>query len=136
MKNIYLIQLTEGGSGIWHFPYSVAMLQSYCQTFSKIKENYKFNIIFRIETNFKQFVENLENPFLIGYSSYIWNSKRHLLIAKYVKELYPKCINIIGGPSFPNINQEDSELFFNKNSFIDAGVSCLLYTSAAADDLL
>ena len=63
MKNVYLIQLTEGGSGIWHFPYSVAMLQSYCQTISKIRENYKFNIIFRIETNFKQFVENLENPF-------------------------------------------------------------------------
>ena len=123
MKNIYLIQLTEGGSGIWHFPYSVAMLQSYCQTISKIKENYKFNIIFRIETNFKQFVENLDNPFLIGYSSYLWNSKRHLHIAKYVKALYPDCINVIGGPSFPNINQEDTELFFNQNPFIDAGVS-------------
>ena len=123
MKNIYLIQLTEGGSGIWHFPYSVAMLQSYCQTISKIKENYKFNIIFRIETNFKQFVENLDNPFLIGYSSYLWNSKRHLHIAKYVKELYPDCINVIGGPSFPNINQEDTELFFNQNPYMDAGVS-------------
>ena len=123
MKNVYLIQLTEGGSGIWHFPYSVAMLQSYCQTIPKIRENYKFNIIFRIETNFKQFVENLENPFLIGYSSYIWNSKRHLLLAKYVKQQYPKCVNVIGGPSFPNINQEDSELFFNKNPYMDAGVS-------------
>ena len=123
MKNIYLIQLTEGGSGIWHFPYSVAMLQSYCESIQKIRKNYKFNIIFRIETDFKQFVENLDNPFLIGYSSYIWNSKRHLFIAKHVKELYPDCINIIGGPSFPNINQEDTELFFNENPFMDAGVS-------------
>ena len=123
MKNIYLIQLTEGGSGIWHFPYSVAMLQSYCESIQKIRKNYKFNIIFRIETDFKQFVENLDNPFLIGYSSYIWNSKRHLFIAKHVKGLYPDCINIIGGPSFPNINQEDTELFFNENPFMDAGVS-------------
>jgi radical SAM superfamily enzyme YgiQ (UPF0313 family) len=41
-----------------------------------------------------------ETPAIAAFSNYIWNKNLHLQFAKYVKQQYPDCITVMGGPNY------------------------------------
>ena len=117
-KNIYMVQAsnTYAGNGFKaaYLPYAVGLLVAYAFSDEIIKENYDFKrFIFTREIT-DDAVESLENPAVVGFSNYIWNTRYNLVLAEKIKAKFPDCIIIFGGHNVPPDNS-----FLEKYPFID-----------------
>ena len=55
------------------------------------------------------------------FSSYVWNEKINLKVAKHIKQISPNSLIVFGGPHVPKFDG-DSERFLQDNPFIDIAV--------------
>ena len=121
MLNLYLCQPNfrfgiAGKTGYW-IPYSIGCLWSYASQFDDIKENVELkDIIFRRE-NVDTLVDRLEDPDIIAFSCYMWNWEWSKAVAQRVKERYPKCKIVFGGPQVTDRPEE--EQFFKHHPYVD-----------------
>lgn len=100
MKNIYLIQYgaTFGDSNTSAFlPYSAGCLAAYAWSKQDIAESYELKKIVYSYNGEKALVESLEEPFLVGFSCYVWNYDYCISSAKAIKNIYPECYILFGG---------------------------------------
>ncbi len=122
MLNLYLCQPNfrfgiAGKTGYW-IPYSIGCLWSYASQFDDIKENVDLkDIIFRRE-NVDNLVNRLEDPDVIAFSCYMWNWEWSKEVARKVKDRYPKCKIIFGGPQVTDRPEE--EQFFKHHPYVDS----------------
>lgn len=122
--NVYLAQFnTELGfqkdlKKILFFPYSAGCIWSYANQFDEVKQNFQLKefLIEKIDPNV--ILESLDNPAVFGFSHYIWNSNYNLQLARMVKQRYPGCVIVFGGPHVPDGNKE----WLSKHNFIDYAV--------------
>jgi len=93
-------------------PYSAASLWAYAKQFQEIEKNYKLasDILF-IKKPIEEIMQDVKEPDVFGFSTYTWNSNYSDALAKKVKEKYPKCLIVYGGPQVPD---EDEHLFVKK----------------------
>jgi putative methyltransferase len=101
-QNLYLFQpqysIDYGGRPNYWIPYSAGCIWAYAQQFKDITNAIDLKeIIFRREPPL-QVLERLDNPAICGFSCYVWNEQWNLAMAKVVKEKYPNCIIMFGGP--------------------------------------
>lgn len=117
--NIYFFQCQEDYNGNMYLPYSSGMLWTYVSQFDDIKSNYNLVDIYFEKIDINLYLEKLSNniPDIVLFSNYGWNTNYHLSIAKLVKEKYPNCLVIIGGP-----NAQQDKTYLQQNSFIDISV--------------
>ena len=109
MKNVYLFQITPADESMprddapkWAFlPYTVAMLWEYANKFDEIKNNYQLSDYIFFRDSVDKIVDRVIDPDVIGISCYVWNTEIQLKIVKKVKERYPNCLIIAGGPHIP-----------------------------------
>ena len=101
-------------ASVVHLPYAIGALASYAWKFEDICDSYDLKGIFFLRDKLSDIVEKLDNPFLIGFSNYIWNFEYNKKLAEEVKKAYPECIIVFGGPQI----SEDSGLF-EECPFID-----------------
>ena len=97
------------------FPLNVAYIAAYTQKlFPDI-----FDIrIFKEPEKFLEAITN-EKPYIVGFSNYIWNKNLALKFAKYLKELHPNCITVMGGPNYNFTELDWVEEFMRANLQID-----------------
>ena len=121
MLNLYLCQPNfrfgiAGKTGYW-IPYSIGCLWSYASQFDDIKDNVALkDIIFRRE-NVDTLVDRLEDPDIIAFSCYMWNWEWSKEVAQRVKERYPKCKIVFGGPQVTDRPKEEE--FFKHHPYVD-----------------
>ena len=63
--------------------------------------------------------EQLKDRDIILFSTYVWNEKISLAIAKKLKEYDKKKFIVFGGPSVPDNKFGKAEKYLKENSFID-----------------
>ena len=97
-KNIYLFQPSFLSSSTVYFPYAAGALASYAWSFDDIKDAYELKDVFFLREKISNVINSLREPFLAGFSNYIWNFEYNKNLAKRLKELYPQCITVFGGP--------------------------------------
>lgn len=118
MKNIYMVQAsnTYSGNGFKaaYIPYAAGLLVAYAFTDKEIKENYEFKRFVFTRENTDEAVKSMENPAVVGFSNYIWNTQYNLVLAKKIKAAYPECVIVFGGHNIPPDNS-----FLEKYPFID-----------------
>jgi radical SAM superfamily enzyme YgiQ (UPF0313 family) len=112
---IHLSQVNNTYGKNAFLPYSVALLQAYAQTIPIIQDNYEFTGFVYLREPIENIIKRLDNPSVFGISCYIWNNTYSLALAKAVKEAFPKCLIVLGGPHVPN----RSEGFFLTHSYAD-----------------
>ncbi len=117
-KNIYMVQAsnTYAGNGFKaaYLPYAVGLLVAYAFDDEIIRDNYDFKrVIFTREIT-DDAVKSLENPAVVGFSNYIWNTRYNLVLAEKIKARFPDCVIIFGGHNVPPNNY-----FLEKYPFID-----------------
>ncbi|HEY9036040.1 MAG TPA: radical SAM protein [Pseudomonadales bacterium] len=61
---------------------------------------------------------DVESPAIVAFSSYLWNHALNLKLARTIKERFPSCIIMIGGPEIPK-REAQCEIFLRNNPFID-----------------
>ena len=117
MKNVYLAQMSLElpGSNYYYFPYSIGVVWAYATTQPGINENYQLCNIFSVKEPIDQMLEKIVDPDILGLSSYTWNTMYNEELARRVKERYPDCKIIIGGPNTPN----RSEGYFETRPYVD-----------------
>ncbi len=96
-KNIYMIQPNYLYGKSAHLPYAAGAIIAYAWKNEDVKAGYILkNIQFKRES-IDHVVREAESPFLVGFSTYIWNFEYNKALAKKFKETYPTCIILFGG---------------------------------------
>ncbi|NLP47380.1 MAG: radical SAM protein [Clostridiales bacterium] len=110
-KNIYLVQVGFAFDRALYFPCAVGALVAYALEDESIKNTYEFkDFIFRRE-GLDSLLDRLQEPYLVGFSSCIWNHEYNKALAQRIKKAFPDCIILFGGHNVPAddslIYQED-----------------------------
>tara|TARA_R110000737_G_scaffold14743_3_gene30860 strand:- start:1412 stop:3475 length:2064 start_codon:yes stop_codon:yes gene_type:complete len=111
-----------------HFPYSVASLFSYVNSFPELKERFQYETTFIFRNKLEEYVERVKDPDILICSCYVWNWEITNELAKRVKEKYPDCMIIFGGPNVPlryegkvplGWKENSTDNFFDDYSYVD-----------------
>lgn len=120
MKRLYFFQPQRGyffdGKVSYYLPYSIGSLWSYARQNPRIAEGYDTTIIFK-RHNLKNLWNQIKNPDVVAFSCYIWNWEYNKHVAKLIKEQYPNCLIIFGGPQITNKPWEHN--FFREHPYVD-----------------
>ena len=101
-KNIYLAQINVTYSdSIAYLPYAAGCIAAYAWSDNEIKEKFNLGGILFLRETPDEAVKKIENPFIVGFSCYIWNMEYNLILARKIKEKYPDCIIVFGGHNIP-----------------------------------
>lgn len=119
MKNLYLIQVADKYGPNSFLPVAISYQWMYASTSKAVKENFEVADVLIEKKNPHTYVDSLEKePHVVMLSSYVWNWEYNKVLAKLIKDKYPDCLTITGGP---NVDKRDKE-FFNKYPMFDIAV--------------
>lgn len=103
-KNIYMVQVDHlygNAEKSIYLPYAVGLLTAYAFTDVYIREHYAFKGFVYWRKPVETAVDELTDPFVVGFSCYVWNTEYNKAFAKKLKERYPQCTVIFGGHNVP-----------------------------------
>lgn len=100
-------------------PYSSGTLWSYAQTQPDIIENYQLGGLFFEKVPYENVISQLDDPKVFGMSCYVWNANYNDGLAKLIKEEYPDCLIVYGGPHLP---QTADDNWWIEHDYVDAVV--------------
>ncbi len=116
-KKVYLVQVNSvfgEGEKSAYIPYAVGCLASYACKSKIVTDNYDFAEFICLRERIDVAAAKIEQPYLVGFSSYVWNMEYNLALAEKIKGKYPDCIILFGGH---NVSPDGSDL--DKHPFID-----------------
>jgi putative methyltransferase len=93
----------------------VGLLWSYANTFETVKKNYCLKDFVFIKEPLETILDSIVDPDVVAVSCYVWNMNFSMQLAKMIKERYPSCVIIAGGP---NVTVNDND-FFQTYPFLD-----------------
>ena len=101
-KSVYFFQpqyatIIDDVSHHW-LPYSAACVWAYCQQFDDVKQNWKLGGFGYARDPIDQVIESMDHPALCAFSCYVWNEQYNLALAKKIKQHWPNCHIVFGGP--------------------------------------
>lgn len=97
MKKIYMVQPNSIYGNSIYFPYAAGSLIAYAFNDEVIKDNYSFEKFFYKREPIDKVIDQIDNPFIVGFSCYVWNYEYNKALAEAIKEKYPECYIIFGG---------------------------------------
>jgi radical SAM superfamily enzyme YgiQ (UPF0313 family) len=110
-----LVQINNSFSGQNYLPYAVGLLQVYVQKHAKYPDRYTFLLPVYSRIPVQQTMDRLLGADVIGFSTYVWNIRISLEIARRIKQERPETLIVFGGPQVPDRAEE----FLRQNPFID-----------------
>jgi len=105
MKNIYLVQVGEifnAKNKTAYLPYAVGAIAAKSMSNELIRNIYSLKRIVFLREPVEQLAGSLQNPYLVGFSCYLWSYEYCKAAAKEIKKIFPKCIVVFGGHSVPS----------------------------------
>jgi radical SAM superfamily enzyme YgiQ (UPF0313 family) len=111
-----LVQINNSFSNQNYLPYSIGILQAYAQKYLANKHDFEFLLPIYKRIPIEIAERKLSGADIVFFSTYTWNIKISMEIAKRIKANKQKTIIVFGGPQVPNKNSEE---FLRKNPFVD-----------------
>ena len=102
MKNIYLVQPSNLTYRSVYLPYSVGTLAAYAWQFPEIAAQYRLKEFLFLKEDIVSVADSMDEPYLVGFSSYVWNIEYNLSLANRIKNKWPGCLIMFGGPQIPD----------------------------------
>ena len=119
MKNLYLVQVADKYGPNSFLPVAISYQWMFASTSKLVKENFEVADVLIEKKNPHTYVESLDKePHVMMLSSYVWNWEYNKVLARLIKEKYPNCLTITGGP---NVDKRDKG-FFEKYPMFDIAV--------------
>jgi hypothetical protein len=130
MNNFYFLT-QHSFSGTFVLPYLWCSLKTYYEENGEHADNWCWKDPFLYEKSEEEIFEELEKdpPDVFGFSVYVWNEFKLDNIARRVKEKYPNCVIVYGGPQQ---NVKHDQTYFHKKPWVDI----CLYASAYGELVL
>lgn len=110
-----LVQINNSFSGQNYLPYAAGLLQAYIEKHAKHPERYSFLLPVYSRIPVQQAVDRLLGADVIGFSTYVWNIRISLEVARRIKAARPETLIVFGGPQVPDRGEE----FVRQHPFID-----------------
>jgi len=115
-----LVQIGDKFGDQYYLPYSIGLLQAYAQKKLKNPQGFIFLLPIYKKMKINEAIDNILEADIIFFSTYIWNYKMSLEIAKGIKQRKDNCIIIFGGPQVPE-SADGMKTFLRSYPFIDIG---------------
>ena len=132
MKNIHILSFSDNDTFI---PVLWASAKTFYKKYGLYPEKYNWVLpvaeFLDEESAKKEIAKN--PPDIFGVSLYVWNFEKSLRICKWVKETWPNCVVITGGP---HQYFKHSTNWFQQHTFIDASVPSEVYGEIVLADIL
>ncbi len=96
-KSLYFFQVNYPYGKSAHIPYTAGQLAAYAFADKDVSENFVLSKIFFLREDIKKVMQQIVNPSVVAFSTYIWNYNYNKEVAKLIKEKYPDCVIIFGG---------------------------------------
>lgn len=100
---------------LW-IPYSIGCIWSYANQNPVVKEFVDLKKIFYTRLPVQEVIDQLDDPDVCVFSSYVWNLEYNLQISKAIKTKWPQCQILFGGPAV----DENLLDFFAKYPWVDS----------------
>lgn len=84
-----------------HLPYTAGQLSAYAFADKYVADSYSLENIFFLRESVDGVMAKISDPFLVAFSTYIWNCNFNKAVAKRIKEKYPQCKIVFGGHHVP-----------------------------------
>ncbi len=116
-RNVYFVQV-DVSSGknakVVYLPYTSGVIIANAWKNTAVASAYRFKDFVFIRKEIEAAVEEMENPSVVGFSNYCWNTEYHLALAAAIKKKFPECVTVFGGHNIP---QDTS--FLEENPQVD-----------------
>ena len=109
------VQINNSFSNQNYLPFSVGVLQAYAQSHLKEPDNYRFLLPIYSRGPVEDAVQKLLGVDIALFSTYVWNFRISLEIARTLKLRAPEIITVFGGPHVPDRVEE----YLRRYPFID-----------------
>jgi radical SAM superfamily enzyme YgiQ (UPF0313 family) len=116
--DVALVQINNSFSGQNYLPYATGLLQVYVEKYARHPGRYKFRLPVYSRRLVDETVAHLLGADVIGFSTYVWNIRISLEVARRIKVRRPQTLIVFGGPQVPDRAEE----FLRQNTFIDIAV--------------
>jgi radical SAM superfamily enzyme YgiQ (UPF0313 family) len=117
-RKVYFNEYNVLMSNTAYLPFVSGLLCAYAKRHKKITEVYDFLPFLFYRDKPELILEKYESPSIAAFSVSMWNEQLNLHIAEKVKQRYPECLIVFGGPQVPF----DAQRYFDKHWFIDISV--------------
>lgn len=109
MKTVYLANFSViiNPGETQFLPYSSGVLWSYIQSCDDLKDRYNLGGLLFEKKSVDLIVNELTSPDIFGFSCYVWNANYNDTVASAVKQKYPNCLIIYGGPHLPQTKDDE-----------------------------
>ena len=104
-----------------YLPYSVASIWSYALTNKVVADNFFLAKLGFVREPIEKIVNEMDNPSICAFSTYIWNECYNLELAKAIKQRFPSCLIQFGGPNVPN-QENDYKQWRQAHPWIDTTI--------------
>lgn len=84
-----------------YLPYGVAALWAYAKQSALVNEQFALQELVFMREPIADVVARMHEPFLVGFSCYIWNTEYNKALAKAIKSRWPGCLILFGGHNVP-----------------------------------
>ena len=113
-----LVQINNSFSGQNYLPVVAGLLQGYVERNASDPERFRFLLPIYRRIPARDAVVALHGAHVVGFSTYVWNGRISLEIARRLKRDDPETVIVFGGPHVPDY----PENFLRENRFIDIAV--------------
>jgi len=96
-------------------PYVHGLLRSAVESDAALAERFRFREPVFVLQPVEEIVERVLGSDVLGFSCYVWNVRRHMAIARRVKERRPQTLIVAGGPHVPDRPEE----FAREHPYVD-----------------
>jgi radical SAM superfamily enzyme YgiQ (UPF0313 family) len=110
-----LAQINNSFSNQNYLPLAVGMLQAYAESHLKSPDDYEFLLPIYRRLPVAEAVQHLQGVDIALFSTYVWNARISLEIAKSLKLQEPETIVVFGGPQVP----DRVEGFLREHLYVD-----------------
>lgn len=103
-RNVYFVQVDVSSgknSKVVYLPYTAGVIIANAWKNSAVAEKYNFKEFIFIRKDIESVADKMENPAVVGFSNYCWNTEYNLALASEIKRKYPECVTVFGGHNIP-----------------------------------
>jgi len=119
-KQVYLFEISDITENQVKLPYSTGLIWGQCILDNTIKSNYELGGWIYYRDVIDKIMNKIDNPSVVGFSNFVWNTHINYKLAKKIKEKYPNCLIVFGGQGTPKSDKVFN--FFIEHPYVDITV--------------
>ena len=104
MKNVYFVQADVSSgkdSRVVYLPYTAGVIVANAWKNETVAAEYCFKEFLFLRNDVENIVDTMEQPSVVGFTNYCWNTEYNLALASALKNRYPECVTVFGGHNIP-----------------------------------